>query len=413
MFATLIKLKSRPVAQPSLQPVPYRIASIDLLRGLVMIIMALDHTRDFFHQPALLADPLNFATTTPALFLTRWITHFCAPVFVFLAGTSAFFQRQRKTKSALSSFLLTRGLWLVFIEVAVVNFVVSFDPGYEIIGLQTIWAIGISMIILGLMVRLPFGVLLATGLLIVFGHNALDFYEQQFPANHSYNLFYSLLHRPGFYPLGENHSLFIMYPFLPWAGLMMLGYCFGKLFLAYEGPRRRTVLTWLGAGTVLFFIVLRATNAYGNPEPWTQQRTPLYTVFSFLDTHKYPPSLLYMCMTIGPAILFVAWFGTVKNRLANAVTVYGRVPFFYYVLHFFLVHLLSMLAFFSRGHSFAEGIHSADSPLAPFNFTLPGEGYSLPVVYAVWLFVVLSLYLPCKWFSRYKQTHKQWWVSYL
>jgi uncharacterized membrane protein len=322
-----------------LQKRSYRIESIDLLRGLVMIIMALDHTRDFFHQPAMIDDPLNMATTTPILFFTRWITHFCAPVFVFLAGTSALFQSGRKSKAELSKFLITRGLWLVLIEIIVVNLAVTFDPTYTMIGLQTIWSIGISMILLGLAIWMPFSAILTIGLVIVFGHNALDFYEKQFPPNHTYNIFYSLLHRPGFYSLGGGRSLLILYPFLPWTGLMMLGYCFGKLFKKYEGAERRKVLTRLGLGIILFFIALRATNLYGDAQHWSQQKNGLFTILSFINTVKYPPSLLYMCMTIGPAVLFVALWGNVKNGVAKFITVYGRVPFFYYVLHFTWVHI--------------------------------------------------------------------------
>lgn len=397
-----------------LQKRSYRIESIDLLRGLAMIIMALDHTRDFFHITADTANPLDLNTTTPQLFFTRWITHFCAPVFVFLAGTSAFFQSSRKSKPELSKFLITRGLWLVFIEVVIMNFAFSFDPTFSVIGLQTIWAIGISMILLGLAIRLPFTAILTMGLIIVLGHNALDFYEQQFPPDHQYNIVYSFLHHQGLYSLTKNHNLLIFYPFLPWTGLMMLGYCFGKLFMKYEGMRRRKVLTWLGLGIVLFFIVLRATNLYGDAQHWSQQKNSLFTLMSFINTVKYPPSLLYMCMTIGPAILFVAWWGNVKNGVTKFITVYGKVPFFYYVIHFYLIHLLSMAAFFSRGHSFAQGIHSLkEGPVPPFNFIIPGEGYSLWIVYLVWIFVFVSLYPLCKWFSQYKQTHKQWWLSYL
>jgi uncharacterized membrane protein len=395
-----------------LQKRSYRIESIDLLRGLVMIIMALDHTRDFFHQPAMIDDPLNFATTTPILFFTRWITHFCAPVFVFLAGTSAFFQNGRKTKSELTKFLITRGLWLVLIEVIVMSFAFSFDPTYKLVALQTIWAIGISMILLGLAIWMPFSAILTVGLIIVFGHNALDFYEEQFAANHTYNIFYSFLHRPGFYSLGQGHSLLILYPFLPWTGLMMLGYCFGKLFTKYEGAQRRRILTQLGLGIILFFLALRATNLYGDALHWSKQKNGVFTVLSFINTVKYPPSLLYMCMTIGPAILFVAWWANTKNAVTKFITVYGRVPFFYYILHFFLIHLLSMAAFFARGHSFADGIRAGQGGIA-FNFLIPGEGYSLWVVYGVWIFVFVSLYPLCKWFSEYKQTHKQWWLSYL
>jgi len=396
------------------QKTSYRIESIDLLRGLVMIIMALDHTRDFFHKTAFTDDPLNFATTTPALFLTRWITHFCAPVFVFLAGTSAFFQSSRKSTAELSRFLLTRGLWLILIEILVINLAVSFDPNYTVVGLQTIWSIGISMIILGLVIWMPFSAILTVGLIIVFGHNILDLYEKQFPTNHTYNILYSFLHRPGVYPLGGGHSLLILYPFLSWAGLMMLGYCFGKLFTRYEGAERRKVLTWLGLGIILFFIALRATNVYGDANHWTTKKNALFTVFSFIDTVKYPPSLLYMCMTIGPAILFIALWGNIKNGLTKFITVYGRVPFFYYVLHFTLIHILSTAAFFMRGHSFKEGLYTtSQGPLPPFNFIVPGEGYSLWIVYLVWIFVFVSLYPLCKWFSEYKQTHKQWWLSYL
>lgn len=397
-----------------LQKRAYRIESIDLLRGLVMIIMALDHTRDFFHRTAETANPLDLTTTTPILFFTRWITHYCAPVFVFLAGTSAFFQSTRKTNAELSRFLITRGLWLVLVEVLVITFAVTFDPTYSLIGLQTIWSIGISMILLGVAIWLPFSAILTIGLLIVLGHNALDFYEQQFPPNYQYNIVYSFLHHPGVYALNENHNLLIFYPFLPWTGLMMLGYCFGKLFSKYEGAKRRRVLTWLGLGIILFFIALRATNLYGDAQHWSKQKNGLFTALSFVNTVKYPPSLLYMCMTIGPAILFVAWWGNVKNGVTNFITVYGKVPFFYYVIHFALIHLLSMAAFFSRGHSFSQGIHSLkEGPVPPFNFLIPGEGYSLWVVYGVWIFVFVSLYPLCKWFSEYKQTHRQWWLSYL
>ena len=398
----------------SLQKRAYRIESIDLLRGLVMIIMALDHTRDFFHQPAMIQDPLNMATTTPILFFTRWITHFCAPVFVFLAGSSAFFQSSRKSKSDLSKFLITRGLWLILIEVAVMDLAITFDPTYGIIGLQTIWAIGISMVLLGLAIWMPFSAILTVGLLIVLGHNALDFYEKQFPPAHTFNIFYSLLHRPGVFPLAQGHSLLILYPFLPWTGLMMVGYCFGKLFTYYEGAQRRKVLTRLGLGIILFFIALRATNLYGDAQHWSTQKSGLFTLLSFVNTVKYPPSLLYMCMTIGPAILFVAWWGNMKNAATRFITVYGRVPFFYYVLHFTWVHILSTVAFFARGLSFYEGTHiKSQGPLPPFNFLLPGDGYDLFIVYIVWFFVFVSLYPLCKWFSGYKQTHKQWWLSYL
>ena len=401
-----------PVGIPVTRPLPqtratYRINSIDLLRGLIMIIMALDHTRDFFHKYSWSQDPLSMETTTPILFFTRWITHFCAPTFVFLAGTSAWFQSLRKDKKELSAFLIKRGLWLILIELTLVTFSFSFDVHFGIVALQTIWAIGISMVILGLAIWLPFTAIFTVGLLIVLGHNALDFYEAK---QQTFPFWYSLLHKQGIYPITTGHNLLVFYPFLSWSGLMMLGYCFGKLFTRYEGAQRKKILTQLGIGIILFFIALRALNIYGNPEKWAVQKNAMYTFLSFINTHKYPPSLLYMCMTIGPAILFLAWAGKAKSKLTDIITVYGRVPFLYYVVHFYLLHLICMILFFARGHSVAEGLHPGQ--LLP-NFVVSGEGYSLLFVYAMWLLVVASLYPLCKWFSEYKKTHHQWWLSYL
>jgi uncharacterized membrane protein len=408
MFTTLIRLKSKPAAGLTPPPSTYRINSIDFLRGLVMIIMALDHTRDFIHQDAMTADPLNFSTTTPFLFFTRWITHFCAPVFVFLAGTSGYFQSLRKSKSELSGFLIKRGLWLILVEVTLITLAISFDVRFSNFFLQVIWAIGISMVFLGLAIWLPFKAILAIGLLIVLGHNSLDYYEA---GQASSGWFYSLLHRPNFIPISDSRTLGILYPFLPWTGLMFLGYCFGRLFTLHEGVQRKKVLTWLGLGIILFFIALRATNTYGDPAPWATQKNAMLTTLSFVNTTKYPPSLLYLCMTIGPAILFLAFFGTAKSRFAKMATVFGRVPFFYYVLHFYLIHTISATLFFTRGHSFAEG--AAGIPEFPFKFLMPGEGYSLAITYLVWIGVIILLYPACRWFSRYKQTHKQWWLSYV
>jgi uncharacterized membrane protein len=395
-----------------LQPLrtSYRIDSIDLLRGLVMIIMALDHTRDFFHKDAWTADPLNLATTTPILYFTRWITHLCAPIFVFLAGSGAYFQSLRKTKKQLSVFLIKRGLWLFFIEIVVMNFSFSFDVHYRLFVLQTIWSIGMSMIILGLMVLLPYRAIFILGLIIVLGHNSLDFYEKAHPNT---GWLYDLVHRPGQFPLWGNHALFIFYPFLPWTGLMMMGYCFGKLFLKFEGIERKKMLFWLGFGVLAFFTVLRATNEYGDPGHWTTQKNALYTFFSFMNLLKYPPSLLYMCATVGIGILFLALVGNLKNGLTKFITVYGRVPFLYYVLHFFLIHLVSAICYLSRGHSFAEGLKTQQGGFVP-QFLAPGEGYSLFTVYIIWICIVLSLYPVCKWFSDYKQAHREkWWLSYL
>ena len=384
-----------------------RINSIDLLRGIVMIIMALDHTRDFFHSQAFIDDPLNLQTTSPALFATRWITHLCAPTFVFLSGTAAFLQSLRKTTKELSLFLLTRGLWLIILEVAIVTFGITFDIHYNLLILQTIWAIGISMVVLAGAIWLPFPLILTLGLVIILGHNTLDFYEAEqrsdFPA------WYSLMHVPGSYSIGQS-TLLVFYPFVPWAGTMMLGYCFGKYYLADEqNKNRRSIL--LGTLLILFFIVLRFTNLYGDPLKWKPQSSFLHTFFSFINTQKYPPSLLYLSVTIGISLVTLGLIGNVRNRFTNTITVYGRVPLFYYVLHFYLLHLLSMLMFFMNGHSFEQGAEGMKG--APFKFLAPGEGTGLGGVYLVWLLVVIGLYPVCRWYANYKKNHPSWWVSYL
>ncbi|NCU04850.1 MAG: DUF1624 domain-containing protein [Chitinophagaceae bacterium] len=384
-----------------------RIESIDLLRGIVMIIMALDHTRDFFHREAFTGDPLNPATTTAALYFTRWITHFCAPTFVFLSGVSAWLQSKRKTTKELSGFLITRGLWLVLIEITVMTFGVLGDIYFSTIILATIWSIGISMVLLGLLIWLPFRLILAVGLLIVFGHNLIDFAE----ANRSaLPVWWSLLHRPAFLQLSSSLTLGIMYPFLPWTGLMILGYCCGKLFSNTEAERRNKLLLWMGIGALLLFIVLRTANVYGDPLRWTNQQTGLQTFFSFMNVQKYPPSLLFMCATIGVALIFLSLVKNTNGRFAKFAIVFGRVPLFYYIVHFYLLHIISILFFFLRGHTLEEGMKGS----LPFKFIIPGEGYNLWIVYFVWLSVIIALYPVCKWYDRYKTKHKEKkWLSYL
>lgn len=403
-----MEVMTAPPPAQTLKRSVYRIQSIDLLRGLVMIIMALDHTRDFFHIEGFTGDPLDLNTTTPFLFFTRWITHFCAPVFVFLTGTSAFLQSLRKDKKELSLFLIKRGLWLVAIEVIVMSFAFTFDVHFNTIFFQTIWAIGISMIFLGLAIWLPFTAILVTGLVIVFGHNLLDFAEK---GRQSFPFLWEFSHRQGFYHLWGNHNLGVLYPFLPWTGLMMLGFCFGKLFYSTPELKRIKMLTIMGCSIILFFILLRATNAYGDPDPWSVQKNTTYTFLSFLNVHKYPPSLLFMCITIGPALLFLAWAGKAKTAFSKFITVFGRVPFFFYILHFYVLHLLAMVLFLTRGHKFSEGIHPPGA--MPFNFIIPGEGYSLGIVYLVWFLLILALYPLCRWYSQYKLENKHWWLSYL
>ena len=387
-----------------------RIESIDILRGLVMVIMALDHVRDYFHS---VADPLDLTNTTPFLFFTRWITHFCAPVFVFLSGTSTYLQSLRKTKKVLQSFLIKRGLWLIFIEIVVISFAWTFNPHYNFIIFQVIWAIGISMVLLGLLVRLPFNVILITGLIIVAAHNLLDIPESArgFQAGFGWNL----LHH-GYltaYPISPSHILLIIYPFVPWAGLMMLGYCSGIFFSEkFAVGQRRKILNSIGISLIVLFIAVRFINGYGNPQPWHAQKNGLFTLLSFIDVQKYPPSLLYMCLTIGPAFLLLSLFEKIKNGFTAAIKIYGRVPFFYYIVHLYVIHAVSAAFVFIKGHSFAEAITT--NPDLPFYFLAAKDGYSLSVVYIVWISVVIALFPLCKWYDYYKTLHKEkWWLSYL
>lgn len=387
-----------------------RIESIDLLRGIIMIIMALDHSRDYFHSAALVDDPLNLATTTPFLFFTRWITHFCAPIFLFLSGVSAWLQNGRKTKKELSQFLITRGLWLILVDLTIITLGTTGDIHFNYFIIQTLWAIGISMAILGLMIWLPFYAILITGLVIVLGHNTLDFAE----ANHqgSYPFWWQLLHRQGDIPLWGEHHLFIFYPFLSWSGLMMLGYCFGKVFTTYEPAKRSKILIGTGLGLLVFFAVLRYTNMYGDPLHWSSQKNAVYTFLSFMNVQKYPPSLLYMCATIGMALIFLGLVKQTESRLSKIFIVYGRVPMFYYIIHFYVLCTINIILYLSRGHSVADGLKGV--PGMPWKFVAPGEGYSLGIAYAIWIAVVIALYPLCKWYDRYKSSHpEKKWLSYL
>ena len=393
-----------------LQPVAqHRIYAIDVLRGLVMIIMALDHTRDFFHAEAFTRDPLDPATTNILMYFTRFITHYCAPVFILLAGTSIYLQSLRKSKSELSAFLFKRGLWLILVEVILITFAWTFDFSYSIFILQVIWAIGICMVLMGIIIRLPYTLILIAGLAIVFGHNILDV----IPSTHQ-GFWWDLLHNGNFafHEILPGHQITIIYPFLPWLGLMMLGYCSGKIYEPSVNPAfRKKLLLYTGTGLILFFILLRYINVYGDPLPWTLQDNTTSTVFSFLNVHKYPPSLLFMCITIGPALIFLALFETSQNKITRIISVYGKVPFFYYILHFYILHILCMILFLARGHSFSEGIQ--DTAGIPFRFLIAGEGYSIGIVYLIWILMVIALYPLCKWFSDMKRKHRHWWLSYL
>lgn len=390
-----------------------RIDSIDVLRGIVMVIMAIDHVRDFVHDQAYTGDPLNVLTTTPVLYFTRWITHLCAPTFVFLSGLSIYLQSIQKTKGELSSFLFKRGIWLIFVEFGLISLAMTFNPFYNLLVFQVIWSIGISMIILSLLSRLPYKIVLAVGLLIVLGHNSLDFWEAE--SGFKAGFWWDLFHHGSFaiYPINGDHFIAIMYPFVPWTGLMILGYCFGIFFTAkFTLAQRQKILLWFGISLLGFFVVLRGINVYGDPHPWTTQADGFKTFLSFINVNKYPPSLAYMSVMIGIAMLGLAFLENFQNRITNLFRTFGRTAFFYYILHFYVAHLFAMILFFYNGHTMDDAWKALQK--IPFLFQIPGEGVGLGGVYLLWILLIIGLYPLCKWYDGYKSAHKEkWWLSYL
>jgi len=383
-----------------------RILSIDVLRGLVIVLMALDHVRDYFHNDAFIHDPMDLITTTPALYFTRWLTHFCAPVFIFLAGVSAHLSGSKKSPQELQIFLLKRGAWLILIELTVVNFGWMFNPFFNASILQVIWAIGACMVLLSLVVRLPQKFILGLGIAIISLHNLLDF----LPASTQETFIYNLFHTSGFkrFVVTENYSIVTVYGILPWFGIMCLGYGLAFIFNRnFQSTQRKKILLQTGFGMLLLFVVLRLVNAYGDPNPYVTQPTFTNTILSFLDVSKYPPSLMYSLVMLGPALLFLAWFETTQNFITKKLQVFGSVPFYFYILHIYVIHLLAIPLFF------AQGFTTADIVQRPFWFRPDNLGFSLAGVYAVWLFVVVILYPLCKRYYNYKLSHKHWWLSYI
>jgi uncharacterized membrane protein len=381
----------------------FRIHSVDILRGLVMIVMALDHTRDFLHYNI---DPTNLQTTTPILFFTRWITHFCAPVFVFLSGTSAFLSGRKKTKNQLSSFLLKRGIWLIIIELTIFNFFLTFDITYSFLAIEVLSVIGLSMIILAGAIHLPLRAIFFIGLIIVCGHNFLDALDFAKPTETP--LWWGFLHQQSFFPYDHNRLFAILYPLLPWPGVMMLGYCVGSLYKKqFDAKKRQKILLSTGIIVTLFFIILRFTNIYGDPSEWQPQKNSVFTLLSFLNTTKYPASLLFLSMTLGPAIIFLSLFEHTTAKWSKIVSVYGRVPFFYFLVHFFVIHLICMILFFANGHTLSQ------ASTGFLHFKSPNDGLPLGIVYLIWIAVVTLMYPLCKRYDRLKSLHKKWWLSYL
>lgn len=375
-----------------------------------MVLMALDHVRDYFHLGAFVNDPLDLETTTPLLFMTRFVTHFCAPVFIFLTGTSASLFGQNKSKKDLSKFLLTRGIWLIGVEILIMNFLWWFDPQFGMINLQVIWVIGLCMVLLSVLIHLPVKLLTGLSLLIIFGHNLLDNIVMQ---GHSLQaIFWYIFHQQMFLPLESNRMIIFFYPFLPWIGVMTLGYCFGFLYhKGFSQQLRKKYLLFLGISSVSLFIIIRLINVYGDMVPWSQQNSFIMTMLSFINVSKYPPSLLYLLITIGPTFFVLYFLEDFKTKFTEILLVFGRVPFFYYVLHVLFIHAAALLTLVVLGGDWTLMILDTNA------FTtnkLANYGYSLWVVYAVWIGIVTLLYPLCYKYMAYKLKHKEkWWLSYL
>ncbi|MEP6845246.1 MAG: heparan-alpha-glucosaminide N-acetyltransferase domain-containing protein [Panacibacter sp.] len=386
-----------------------RIESIDLLRGLIMIIMALDHIRDYFHTGASVFDPTDLSKTNVILFFTRWITHFCAPLFMLLSGTSAYLVGIKKGKRYLSKFLFTRGLWLIFLEFTVVSFAWYFDVHFTAIDFLVIWALGISMLFLAAVIYLPFPWIIAISLIMIFGHNLLD--NVHVSGDGPAAFAWALLHYQQIFQYG-SHTYFIGYPVIPWIAVMALGYCLGKLYTEeFDAAKRKKILLQLGTASIVLFIMLRFANVYGDPSLWSEQSSPVFTFLSFLNVSKYPPSLLYLLFTIGPALLFLAFSENAGSWLSTQLKMIGRVAMFYYLVHLYIIHLLAMAATYLCGFKWSDMILTTWINFEP---KLNGYGFSLGVVYLVWFLITIILYFLCRWYDKYKRNHRQyWWLSYL
>jgi uncharacterized membrane protein len=379
-----------------------RLESVDVVRGVIMILMALDHTRDFFGQPG---SPTNLATTSIALFFTRWITHFCAPVFFLLTGTGAFLSLRKRTKPELSRFLFTRGLWLIFVELVLFRcLAVQFNFDYHITIINVLWALGWAMIVLSALVYLPASVVTAFGVVMIATHNLLD-------SINSSNPLWSILHSPNIIFSTPGHTVFVAYPLIPWVGVTAAGYGLGQIY-AWTPARRQAFLLRLGIVLTAAFVILRAINIYGDPSPWAPQRSAAFTALSFLNTTKYPPSLLFLLMTLGPALIFLWAVDAHTPRILQPALIIGKVPMFYFLLHFAFIHVLAVIICYARYghiHWMFESPDIANFPITP----PPGWGLPLPFVYLLWAFVVIALYPLCRWYAALKQRSNNPWLSYL
>ena len=384
-----------------------RISSIDIARGLVMVIMALDHSRDLLHTTSMTQSPTDLTTTTPILFFTRWITHLCAPAFVFLAGTSAWLGLEAgKDKRAGRRFLLTRGLALIVIEFTLVNFGMNFDIHFRYFLFEVIATIGAGFVLLFFLSRLSWNAVAVIAAVLFFGHDLLA--RIPLPENPTLKFIATLFFTLGVFP-GKHVTFLVAYPILPWLGIMLAGFAAGRLFTLAPEKRSR-ILFRLALGALALFALLRFTNLYGDPVPWSHQKNAMFTVLSFLNVNKYPPSLLFSLVTLGIMLLVLGAAEGKDNATTRFLLVYGRVPLFYFLVHFYLLHLLMFVMVF------LQGFHPADLRFGPVLFGRPEQGSGIPLwgVYLVWVSVVLVLYPVCRWYGRYKAAHKEMkWLRYL
>lgn len=375
-----------------------RLESIDIVRGLIMIIMALDHVRDFFSFTAYRPDDVTQASVW--LFSTRWITHLCAPTFVFLSGISIYlyFNKVGDLKKT-SVFLLTRGLWLIVVDALLISFILT--QAYDMTVLTVFWMIGCCMMLLAGLVWLPRWLQLSIALIMIVGHDAL-------PALITVtadNVVFAVLHNPPFF-INEPTAILVAYTIVPWVGVMLLGCCLGTWFLD-EPQKRDTLLLRTGIFALVFFFVLRFINVYGDPSPWSiQERGGMYTVLSFFKVSKYPPSLLFLSVTLGIACLLLAYAERISSGVKKILIPYGRVPFFYFIVH---LALISVTSYAWTYFAFGTGINL--SFMSPNDWPAEYQS-SLFRTYFVWFLIVAALYFPCVWYGRYKAGSKAWWVSY-
>ena len=404
------EIRQNQVGRPQTRLASSRVSSVDLLRGLVMVLMTIDHTRDFVHAAAMSFPPEDLSRTTAAFFFTRWITHFCAPAFMFCAGLGAWFRLERGgSRADLSRFLVTRGLWLIVLEFTVVNVGFFFNFEYRLLFLLVFWALGMSMIALAGLIHLPYRALLAISLGMIALHNLTDAIP---PATSgAFGWLWQVLHQPGLIAAGPP-AIVVAYPLIPWIAVMAAGFCFGRIY-RLPAERRRLVLIGLGVALTVAFVVIRAANIYGDPRPWTIQNRSGFTLLSFLNCTNYPASLSFLLMTLGPAIVFLGLVDRVQPRDRNLLITFGRTPLLYFVLHIPLIHVVAIALTWLRYGSAPFLFLPPPTLGTPRDVFPPDYGWSLWMVYVVTAAVVMILYPVVLWFARLRARRRDWWLSYL